>query len=1481
MPTYHPLDLSVRLYAWDPSGYPPNIDEKAYVADPSLGEAIEEVSEEYFDRCRGVDFLGSSGSPFYLVNAGRELFFPKDKLLNGCQSIRPPAAEEGSHSATKQPATPVPPFMYATKSLKYLSQTDGAGDDDSESPLSSVPTNFDSSPTPMNGGQGTDETRGSKVNTPDKKGWSARPEKPITTKNAFLKPLDTTIPIKVQVEFSKPSFSKSFNTKLDQDICVNIFYNGEFVSSRSYRADTQRTSIAADKSPNFSGRRVAVRKEVPFVLSPLFKSVRRLTRTNIEKQWNKINRLLLAEADKWGRTGEYDMFRSPIGEYLEDLSNLSMPEDMTKMRDGGRNIGVIDVVVALGRTVVLGSISPLYEPQRKLPEGYCGPSKNYSFVPEETRPGRGIRFSRSFEHENTENDDGTSRPPSRRSTAGLPSERLMAASKGRANRRSSKQLAYADEEYHIETIMKSAPDSPSKQSSMSSQPMTMGMPPNKMPLRSSSVEESSSQADPKGRSESLTLTSSRQPTQQGPPDILLKKRSRGASPSRNSSAKRHKSSNLSGEVPEDSYMRVPSFDSTLWATPTGNPGQGMVSTPGASLGQQTVENNQRPVRQRTKTTHFDEKSPTPSGSFKQRNSKDVQPPTPTLDAGNSLLSGIRGGTSCPPTPNLPGNHGASTYKSMMFGMDGTTDEPFDLDFRFDGTGSGSGSKRASQPSNANGRPLAGSSFKRGHPETLESATSTPTTLATGSEGQTMQRRTSPRNTSARSSQPSTYVADRNQKPGGARRRDTEANHPQSMSSSMQNRQRATARNQISADELKGLLDSHQPADAIDNTFGSSFTESSANRPVRRANRKEQEAMVSDTSEAEGSPTGRLQASIQYGRQRTLFVVKGLSEDDWNLVQNQPTIDPNYKSNWKRVKILMNCNGNFKWSYVPKVTSHPKGKPDFVLRLPKTASAESERKKFEERQLQASWHASIQTSLGVSAPGHVAPVIPMPHFKIREEAKEWAQRWSESNAQLVKGTEEAEDDSSPSTTDTSNNPGVNFRKSRTTVQKPSLTEESMNAEEGPSLSTRQINISKTSILPLSSSPSTNAMFDTPSLLRPATSLGMNPIAHGHTRSRPNLAPLTTRGYTHTDKGAKTPTPKSGTFPDIKKPEMPATRARTSRNVEMLPPASSPHLPTPTPRENIAPSRSRRGHHSPVTSSPTMGPPPTSMARSRTGAGPFIFKGNSTIKDESITPSILQTRQPRTVRRMMKPNNPTGKNQYSLREPEANAAPAPPILPPAKPRSSRPSRGISTPPRYFPEPKAMTNPTGKNQYSKTDAKVAPTPPILPPPKPHSTRTSKDISSKQPVSTPTKARRNGATGKNRATGKLADAEATPPRIRNLGAKVASALPIWKPVDTCANSVLTYATKEQIGAWLRLDHDEVKGYTTRHTRMEKEGVFRAHSILMGVRYVFGADFQEIPKRKEGNKENEDERMDEGEYSAEASKRLLEEEVEEMMMSD
>lgn len=68
----------------------------------------------------------------------------------------------------------------------------------------------------------------------------------------------------------------------------------------------------------------------------------------------------------------------------------------------------------------------------------------------------------------------------------------------------------------------------------------------------------------------------------------------------------------------------------------------------------------------------------------------------------------------------------------------------------------------------------------------------------------------------------------------------------------------------------------------------------------------------------------------------------------------------------------------------------------------------------------------------------------------------------------------------------------------------------------------------------------------------------------------------------------------------------------------------------------------------------------------------------------------------------------------------------------------------------------------------------------------------------------------------------------------------------------------------------------------MEKEGVFRAHSILMGVRYVFGANFQEVRERGiVKDEENANERMEEAEHSAEASKRLLEEEVEEMMMSD
>ncbi|CZR53310.1 uncharacterized protein PAC_03188 [Phialocephala subalpina] len=1475
MPTYNLFDLSVRLYAWEPQQFPPKIDERAYPHDASLGEAIEEVSEEYFDRYRGIDFLGQSGSPFYLVNAGRNLFFPKDQLIDGRSAIEQPATpapparpsfhaikslkyfgqtdkgqdEDSTRSRANQ--TPSVHFHYVAKSAGQLSQTDGAGDDDTESPLSSVPTNFDSSPVPMILGQGNDKTKGSKVNTPESKGWRFTPEKPITTKNGFIKPLDTPIPIKIQIQFSQKSFLRSFNTELQQDICINIFYNGEFVFSRSYRAETQKATTAAEKSPNFSGRRVEFRKEVPFVVAPLFKSSRRRTPTDIEGQWNRINELLLAEADEWGRTGKYNMFRSPVGEYLEDLSNLAMPEDMTKMREGGRNIGIIDVVVALGRTKVLGtggSSSPICQPERKLPEGYCGPKKVHHAVPEETRRRRGPQSSRNFNLEDTDDGNGASGALNGGSADVFPSGGFMSTSKHTANATPSGLLSYQNEEYHIETITKSTPNGPGKRIT-SSQSMAMGMPPPRMSLRSPSMDESLSQTNLRNRSDPLRSMASRsKPTQQGLPDMLPKKRSRDASQIPDSSVKRRKHSTMSGEVSEGSHMRSSWMDMNLWSTPASHSGQPMVTTPGVPLGQLIVEANRRPLRQRVKTTHFnDEESPTPSGSFKQRNSKDAQTPTPALDAGNSLSGSRRGGISGPSTPNILANHGANTYKTKMFGLDGT----------------GSGSKRVSRPSKPNGKLPTGSSVKRGPPETPESATSTPTTIDTEWGGRNMQLRSSPRNTFTALPQLKTDNTNQNQKESGVRRQDPEAILTQSLSSSVQNT-RGASRSHVSGGGLKGLLDSHQPTDAVDNTFGSSFADSSANRPVRRANKKEKQVMVSDEPENEGEPEvesspGHLQASVQKDRQRTLFIVKGLVKDDWNLVQSKPTIDPDYKSTWKRVNTWMYRDGTFKWLFAPKVGSDVEEPlvPQYTLPLPQSAASVRRQKKMMEELLQA----------------------------------------------RSKGRGEVGDDSSPSTTDATDSV-MNFRKNRTAAQNPSLAEESMNAEEGTYLPAKQRRVARTPVLPVSSSPTTDAMLGTPSMLRPATSLGIMSTARNTdmesteaatactaTRSRPNLAPLTTRGYIHTDKGAKTPTPKSGTFSDHTSAK-PMTRARTSSNAEMPLPSSSPPMPTPTPKENIAPSRARRGRHSLVMriSTSTMAPPPTSMARSKIIApttDQYIFKANSTIKDEITTPPIVPpskpprstkpsreiSTQPKSSPNKARPknkHNPAGKNQYS--KAEENAAPTQSILPPAKPHSTTASKDISK--RVDPPKGKPHNPTGKNQHSKTEENVTSTPSILPPPNPRSTTASKEISKR--VDPPKAKANNNPSGKNQHRPKEAGVEPTARRTRKVENSSASAA--WKPVDTCTDSVLTYASKEQIATWLRLAYDDKKGVVTRETRAEKEGVFRAHSILMGVRYVLGADFQEIPKRDdESDKENGG--MDGGENS-EASNRLLEEELEEMMMS-
>jgi hypothetical protein len=179
-------------------------------------------------------------------------------------------------------------------------------------------------------------------------------KQPQLTNNVVRKPLPKPVSIKIHCEFKEKSFKVSdFWENADargvpqQDLCISIFYNGEFVDSKVYKYSGMRSSTGLGKQPNVAGRRVGTRSEVPFVLMPL-KGLDKLPSNgagpNLEERWRKIRASFLVEVDKWGRSPMSEHMRSAMGEYMEDLANMEMPIDMIKSRpDGGRNIGIIDV----------------------------------------------------------------------------------------------------------------------------------------------------------------------------------------------------------------------------------------------------------------------------------------------------------------------------------------------------------------------------------------------------------------------------------------------------------------------------------------------------------------------------------------------------------------------------------------------------------------------------------------------------------------------------------------------------------------------------------------------------------------------------------------------------------------------------------------------------------------------------------------------------------------------------------------------------------------------------------------------------------------------------------------------------------------------------------------------------------------------------------------------------------------------------------
>lgn len=85
----------------------------------------------------------------------------------------------------------------------------------------------------------------------------------------------------------------------------------------------------------FAGMDGPAPKEPPQPLAPIT--------SKAKARWDEINQNILTEAGAWGKEDGSDMHRTPVGEYLEELSKLPFPANSTMADSNDPNIGILDV----------------------------------------------------------------------------------------------------------------------------------------------------------------------------------------------------------------------------------------------------------------------------------------------------------------------------------------------------------------------------------------------------------------------------------------------------------------------------------------------------------------------------------------------------------------------------------------------------------------------------------------------------------------------------------------------------------------------------------------------------------------------------------------------------------------------------------------------------------------------------------------------------------------------------------------------------------------------------------------------------------------------------------------------------------------------------------------------------------------------------------------------------------------------------------
>ena len=184
----------------------------------------------------------------------------------------------------------------------------------------------------------------------------------------------TPKPLKVVLKLSDKSFLRplSGGSDMRQDICVNIFFNGEFNTSEiiSYSVWSGKGN---SQCQYYGGRRIEIRREVPWVIDftaeHCDESLRHRKDGSVKfsssQRWQKLADLLRNEAEKWGK--DDSGYRNPTADYLEMIAKKPMPSELDTSQDpGGARFGVIDIVLTVGCASYRNCPNFLSSPSRKL-----------------------------------------------------------------------------------------------------------------------------------------------------------------------------------------------------------------------------------------------------------------------------------------------------------------------------------------------------------------------------------------------------------------------------------------------------------------------------------------------------------------------------------------------------------------------------------------------------------------------------------------------------------------------------------------------------------------------------------------------------------------------------------------------------------------------------------------------------------------------------------------------------------------------------------------------------------------------------------------------------------------------------------------------------------------------------------------------------------------------------------------------------------